>query len=73
MQLLLVPQKEITSGKASLAFGTLKRLLLGVGPLVALQMLQSGEGALASSAYMWPGLVCLRRRKLIRGFGIHGN
>lgn len=64
MQLLLMPQEEIPPGKAPCALGTLERLLLGVGPLVPLQMLQPGKGSRASCTHMGTGLVCLWGRVL---------
>jgi len=41
MELLLVSQQQIPPGEASCTLGTLERLLLGVGALMALEMLQS--------------------------------
>ena len=48
MQLLLVSQKKISSGKTSSAFVTRKWFLFGVGTLVPLQMLQSSKRPRAS-------------------------
>ena len=59
VQLLLVSQKQIPSGKASRALWTFERLLFGVRALVTLQVLQAGKGALAGLADMRARLVGL--------------
>lgn len=74
VELLLVTQKQIPSGKASRALGAFKRLLFGVRSLVAFQMFQSGEGALASAADVWARLVGLGRREIgVRRLGVDGD
>lgn len=78
-------QEQVAPGKASLALGTLKGLFLGVGTLVPLQVLKSGEGSCACSADMRARLVGLWGREVGRGrswscrsrrcwcFGVDGN
>lgn len=74
MQLLLVTQEQIPSGKASCAFWTFKGLLFGVRSLMAFQMLQPGKGALAGPADMWTRLVGLGWGEIvIGGLGVYGN
>lgn len=73
VKLLLVSQQQIATSEASRAFRALKRLLLGVGALVAFQMLQSGEGALTSRAHMRAGLIGFGGRKIGRRLRVHGN
>ena len=63
MQLLLMAQKQVSPGEAARALWAFEGLLLGVGALMALQMLQTGEGALACAAYVWARLVGLGRGK----------
>jgi hypothetical protein len=72
MELLLMAQEKIPACKTPGALWTLERLLLGVGPLVPFQVLQSRKGAGTCPTDMGPGLVRLRGRKarrgLLRGF-----
>lgn len=63
MQLLLVAEEEIASGEAPRAFRAFEGLLLGVGSLVAFEMLEAREGSLARTANVWPRLVRLRGRE----------
>lgn len=63
VQFLLVAQQEVAAGKTTCALGALERLLLGMRSLMAFQMLQACEGALASLTDMRPRLVGLGRRK----------
>lgn len=70
MQLLLVPQQQITSSKASCAVGAFERFLLGVRALMTLQVLQSRKRATASSTNMRPRLVCLGRWDIAIGAGL---
>lgn len=64
MKLLLMPQKQITSGKASCTFRALERLLFCVRPLMPLQMFQSSEGTSTSSTNVRPRFVGLWRWKV---------
>lgn len=52
MKLLLMPQQQIASAKASRALITLKRLLLRMRKLMAIQMLSSRKSALASQTHV---------------------
>lgn len=70
VQLLLVSQQQITASKAPRALGTLKRLFLGVGTLVAFQVLEAGEGTLTSAADVGTRLVGLGRREGGRCLGV---
>jgi hypothetical protein len=70
MQLLLMPEQQITTSKASCAIGAFKGLLLGVRALMTLQVLQSRKGATAGSTDMRPGLVCLGRGDIAIGAGL---
>lgn len=70
MQLLLVTQEEVAAGKASGALGAGERLLLGVGSLVALEVLQAGKGPLACTTDMGAGLVGLGGREVGAGSGL---
>lgn len=76
MELLLVSQQQIATGKASGAFWALKWLLLRVGTLVSLEMLESRKRTLAGSADMRARLVGLWRGEVgrrFRGGIIHGR
>lgn len=73
MKLLLMPQKQISPSKASRAFWTLKRLLLGMGSLMALQMLKAGKRALAGATDVRSGFIGLWRREIGRTLGVHRN
>lgn len=75
VQFLLVTKQQVAAGKASRALGALKRLFLCVRALMALQVLEAGEGALASRADMRARLVGLWGRKVGRslGCGIDSN
>jgi hypothetical protein len=67
MQLLLMPQQQITASEASCAIGAFKGLFLGVRALMTFQVLQSREGATASGTDMRPWLVCLGRGDIAIG------
>ena len=70
MQLLLVAQEQVTASKAPCAFGTLEWFLLGVRPLMSLEMLQAGERALASAADVGARFIGLGRREGSGGLGV---
>lgn len=70
MQLLLMAEEEIPAHKAAGAIGAFERLLLRMRALMALEVLQSGEGAVASGADMGPRLVCLGTRDVSIGAGL---
>lgn len=70
MQLLLVPQQQITSSEASCTVRAFKGLLFGVRALMTLQVLQSRKGATTSSTNMGSRLVCLWRRDIAIGAGL---
>lgn len=57
MQLLLVSQQKIPSGKTSSALVTCKWFLFGVGTLVPLQMFQSSKRSSASCTNMGSRLI----------------
>lgn len=63
MELLLMSEEKVSSSEAASAFGTFERLLLGMRPLMALQMFQASKGAHASCAYMGPRLIRLWGRQ----------
>ena len=73
VQLLLMPEQQVTAGEASRTFRALKGLLLGVRALVPLQVLQAGKGALASRADVWPRLVSLWWREVGRRLRVDGD
>jgi hypothetical protein len=64
MELLLVPQEEVATGEASRALGALERLLLGMGALVAFEMLESSKGSIARPADVRPRFVGLGGREV---------
>lgn len=70
MQLLLMPEQQITTSEASCAIGAFKGLLLGVRALMTLQVLQSRKGATAGGTDMGPRLVCLGRGNIAIGAGL---
>jgi hypothetical protein len=70
MQLLLVAEKQVTTGEATGAFGALERLLFCMRPLVALEMLQTSERPLAGAADMGTRLVGLGRGEGGRSLGV---
>jgi hypothetical protein len=45
VQLLLVAEQQVAAGEAAGALLALEGLFLGVGALMALQVLQAGEGS----------------------------
>ena len=61
MQLLLMPKQKVPTREAPRALGALERLLLGMGALVALEMLQPRKAPGAGGADMWPRFVGLGR------------
>lgn len=63
-------EQEIPSSKAPSALGTFERLLLGMRSLMSFQMLQSGEGTLASGAYMRSWLVSLWWWEVVGSLGL---
>lgn len=73
MKFLLVPQEQITASKAPRALGAFERLLLGMRPLVALQMFQTSKRALAGAANVWARLVRLGRRESGGRLGVDGD
>lgn len=70
MQLLLMPQEQIAASKAPGALWTLEWFFFGVGSLVALQVLQTGKGALASAADVGSRFVSLGRWEGCGGFRV---
>ncbi|ELR09742.1 hypothetical protein GMDG_04228 [Pseudogymnoascus destructans 20631-21] len=73
MQLLLVAQEQVPPREAARALGALERLLLGVGALVALEMLEPRKRARAGRADVWPGLVGLGRGEGRRRLWVQGG
>ncbi len=67
VQLLLMPEEQISACEASGALGTLEGLLFCVRALVALEMLEASERPLASGANMGRGLSVLGGGKLFAG------
>lgn len=73
VELLLMPQEQVSPSKASCTFGTLERLLFCVRPLMAFQVFQSSKPALAGRADVRSGLVRLWWGEGSRSFGVYGN
>ena len=61
MELLLMSKQKIAAREAPRTVLASKRLLLGMGPFMSLQMFQAGETSVASCTHMWPQFLCLRR------------
>lgn len=57
MQLLLVAQQQVPTGKAARTIGTFKGLLLGVRALMALEVFQSGKRPTTGSTDMGSGFI----------------
>ena len=73
MQLLLMAQQQIASGKASRALGAFEWLLFRMRALMTFQMLQASEGPRAGCTDMGARLIGLWWWKVITLVGIDGN
>lgn len=58
MELLLVTKNQVSSGETASTGSTLERFFVGVGPLVTLQVLQSGEAPSTDLADMGSRFIC---------------
>lgn len=58
-----MPQQQVAASEAPSALGALEGLLLGVGTLVALEVLESSEGTIAGPADVRPRFVGLGEGK----------
>lgn len=67
MKLLLMAEEKVTTSKATSTVGTLKGFLLGVRPLVALQVFQPGKRPATSCADMRSWLIRLGGRDVAIG------
>lgn len=64
MQLLLVAQQQVPTGKATGTIGTFKGLLLGMRAFMTLEVFQSGKRPTTGSTDMGPGLIRFGRRDI---------
>lgn len=60
VDLLLVPQAQITPDKAPCTFGAFERLILCMRALVPFEIIKASKGSSACGAYMKPSFRCLR-------------
>lgn len=75
MKFLLMPKQEVSSGETPCTFGTFERLLLGVGTLMAFEMLKASKRSGADCADMGSRFVVLRHceSRAITGCGLRLN
>lgn len=72
VQLLLVPEKQISTGEAAGALGALERFFFGMRTLVAFQVLETGKGTLARRADVGSWLIGFWCGKGGRRLGVDG-
>lgn len=58
MELLLVTKNQVSPGETAATGSTLKGFFVGVGPLVAFQVLQTGEASSTDLADMGSRFIC---------------